>query len=271
MQRSQGDLYFQGIRVHYTLSVPDGEIPHRVLLLSGPLMTAFSWRKLMPELDDLSCLTACVDMPGYGRSTDAAGLLPGNDMAASLLWGVLDEIDAMTGANRAMWHLAAQGSACRFVMAMHDQYPDSVRSQLHISPVLDPAPVRRLVGRDRRAWYEKNIVSKKGFAAFAQKLAGYPLDAYVLDAMREPLLYPGAAAALPAAAQEPSNPLHPGFCPTMVIWGGRDPLLPDLEKALDRYMPESERHVMTNAGHLLTETHSSALRDYIRGWLRYLM
>ena len=270
MEHRQGHLSFQGVRVRYSMSLPSGEISHRILLLSGAVTTAFNWRKLLPEFEEMGCLCVCVDLPGCGREVYAPGMLPDADRAAGFVWGLLDEIDRATGAGRATWHLFAQGAGCRTVLAMHDQYPDSVRSIVNISPVFDAGCVRRLIGHDRAGWYKKNIASREGFRKLAERLAGYPLDAFVMDRMRQDLLYPDLPYAVLSTVKEPALPVHADFCPCMAIWGGHDELIGTTPQLLDKYLPGCEPHVMKNAGHFLTETHSRALRDYLRGWLKYM-
>ena len=36
-----------------------------------------------------------------------------------------------------------------------------------------------------------------------------------------------------------------------------------------RLLPDAETHALKSAGHFLMETHSRAIRDYLRGWIRY--
>ena len=36
-----------------------------------------------------------------------------------------------------------------------------------------------------------------------------------------------------------------------------------------RLLPEAESHILKSAGHFPMETHSRALRDYLRGWLKF--
>ena len=56
----------------------------------------------------------------------------------------------------------------------------------------------------------------------------------------------------------------------MVILGGRDATLTDGERALIAgHLSGAEQHVLKSAGHFPMETHSKALRDYLRGWIRY--
>ena len=56
----------------------------------------------------------------------------------------------------------------------------------------------------------------------------------------------------------------------MALWGMRDQWIGESEIAeIHRLLPEAETHVLKSAGHLPMETHSRAIRDYLRGWLRY--
>ena len=43
----------------------------------------------------------------------------------------------------------------------------------------------------------------------------------------------------------------------------------DTQSVFERLLPEAERHQLRTAGHFPMETHSRAIRDYLRGWLRY--
>ena len=86
------------------------------------------------------------------------------------------------------------------------------------------------------------------------------------------LAQPGARAALlNMLISVDEVPALPGFCPSIAIWGGSDPLLPaGTRERLSALIPELEAHIIRPAGHFLTETHSRALRDYLRGWLKYV-
>ena len=129
-------LSFHGVRVHFRFASPDGVPRERFLLLSSPMLGAFHWRKLLPELQQLKCLTVMADLPGFGRS-DCGPAVPQDDLTrANILWGVLDYVDRKTGAPGALWHLAAHGTACATILEMASLYPDSVKSQVHIAPLL---------------------------------------------------------------------------------------------------------------------------------------
>lgn len=263
-------LSFRGIRVHFRVCAPEDRPVERVMLLSSPLISSFHWRKVVPELVQLGCLTACVDLPGFGRSDCSRDVPQDGVMRANMLWGVLDEIDRQSGAPDSMWHLIGHGSACATVLEMAALYPDSVKSQVHISPLLTAPqpPDQTPPGR----WFRDTVLQKDAFRRMIEKCAGYPMDDYIVDRMRAPLLRPGARESflnmLKASRTAPECGL--GFCPAMVILGGRDATLTDGERALiDAHLAGAERHVLKSAGHFPMETHSKALRDYLRGWIRY--
>lgn len=264
-------LSFMGIRVHYTLSKPEGALKQRVLLLGSPLVTTFHWRKLLPELSQLGCLTVMVDLPGFGRSDCADGVPQDNDLRANILWGILDDVDQLTEAPLSLWHLAAHGVSCSTILRMANQYPESVKSLIHISPTFSlqnpPADPRLFMQR-----FEETSSSGERFRDVIERYSGFPLDDYVLDRMRRPLQRPGAGKTflrmLRHASSAPAEGM--GFCPTMALWGGRDELMDDYAVSeVRRLLPDAETHVLKSAGHFPMETHSKAIRDYLRGWIRY--
>ena len=262
-------LTFYGGRNHFCVVKPDTPIHSRMLLLCSPLTNTFHWRKLLPELSGLGCLAVLADLPGFGRSGCPAP--QGADVRANLMWGVLDDVDRSLGAPLSLWHLAAHGSACASILRMAVQYPDSVKSQIHIAPLFSVAPpVKR--GAGIREWYTTNILSAQRFQRMAERLAGFPMDDYIVDRMRAPLLRPGAEAAFERMLKQSAAPpkVGMGFCPTMALLGGRDPLMDEARLAQVRaLLPDAEVHQLASAGHFPMETHSKALRDYLRGWLRY--
>ena len=115
-----------------------------------------------------------------------------------------------------------------------------------------------------------HIADPRRFHRLIEHYAGYPMDDYIVDRMRRPLTRPGCRAAfarmLKYAAQPPSQGM--GFCPTMALVGGRDPLLDDTrQEQIAVLLPDAETHNIRSAGHFPMETHSKAMRDYLRGWL----
>lgn len=262
-------LSFQGVRVHFRVVRPDVPVKSRMLLLASPMTTTFHWRKLLPELSGLGCLAVLADLPGFGRSDPGA---PQNaDLRSNLLWGVLDDVDRAMGAPMSMWHLAGHGLACATILRMGVQYPDSVKSQIHVAPLFTvDAAFKRPEARER--WFDEHIANPRAFRRTVEDWSGFPMDDYIVDRMRAPLLRPGMRRTfdkmLSSALSTPR--LGMGFCPTMALLGGRDPLIdkPRLDQ-IQSLLPDAETHRLSTAGHFPMETHSKAMRDYLRGWLRY--
>ena len=147
-------------------------------------------------------------------------------------------------------------------------YPESVRSQMLISPMtVVKAP------EHPQQWYDDTILDRRRFIRYIEGLAGGSLDTFVLNRMREPLTQPGSRETFMrmfrAMRRPPEHDI--GFCPTIAIWGGADPLLGGAAmEATKQYIKEAECHVLKTAGHFPTETHYKALSDYLRGWIRYV-
>ena len=262
-------LSFSGLRVHFSVVRPDTPVHSRMLLLCSPLINTFHWRKLLPELSSLGCLAVLMDMPGFGRSD--CGAPQNTDVRANLIWGVLDDVDRSLGTPMSLWHLAAHGSACATILRMAVQYPDSVKSQVHITPTFSVSlPSHRQGGPER--WYDANIANSQHFRRMVEHYSGYPMDDYIVDRMRAPLVRPGAKEAFARMLRQSASPPRTGmgFCPTMALVGGRDPLMDEARlKQLETLLPDAEVHRLASAGHFPMETHSKALRDYLRGWIRY--
>ena len=276
-------LSFRGMRVHYRVTrPPQGEVRRRVLLLNAPLSSAFNWRLLIPELLSHDCLIAQVDLPGYGLSDCGKGVPQDAATRAQLIWGVLDEIDAATEASSQYWHLISHGSSCLTTMTMAQQAPDCVASNVFISPMLH-APIGalyrrflsgRMLEKAVERWYFDSIVNEEGLRAQLQAWFGRPVPDHVFTPMRKSLVRPGMKPQLLRLIREgfayDPEILH-SFAPKMAIWGPHDPMFTPADAAeFRRVAPDVETHVLQTGAHFPQETHSRAVCDYLRGWLRFL-
>ncbi|MCQ2437807.1 MAG: alpha/beta hydrolase [Clostridia bacterium] len=263
-------LAFHGIRVHFSVMVPEKEITNRLLLLCSPVMNTFNWRKLLPELSELGCLTVSVDLPGFGKSSCDPGAPQSILQRANIVWGILDEVDSMQNAPLSLWHLCGHGSACSTILKMARLYPESVKSQIHLSPVFYiPLP-------ESREKTEKQLIrtfeSPERFRKTVENAAAHTLDEFILEKMRKPFERENSVhtclRALKVASTPPTEGM--GFTPTMAIWGSNDPIITGVVRdKIHELLPEAEIHKLVSAGHYPMETHSKALRDYLRGWFKY--
>lgn len=264
-------IIFGGMKVHIRVVEPDQELVHRVFVLSSPMTGSFNWRKITPELSQLGCMTVIMDLPGFGMSDCGEGVPQDDESRAGVAWGIMDEIDSALDGTSSTWHLMGHGSACQTILHMANMYPDSVHSQIYISPVLEGNGVT--AGKPPRGkWFDENILNKAGYRRYMENLLGRSADDYVLDAMRRPFMRPGARRSFEdMLLRRPELSPVMGFAPMMAIWGEKDAMMDKKNlAALKNLAPEAETHVLKTAGHIPMETHSHALRDYIRGWLRYV-
>ena len=271
------------MRVHYRIvRNPEGEIRRRVLLLNAPLSSMFNWRLLIPELLSHDCLIAQIDLPGYGQSDCGRGVPQDAATRAQLVWGVLDEIDAFSSSASQYWHLISHGSSCLTTMTMAHQSPECVASNVLISPLLN-APIgkfyRSFLGKNKLdqaidRWYFDSILNRGGLQKQLHQWFGRPVPDYVLDPMRRSLVRPGMRPQLIRLVHEgfAADPeIFNSFTPMMAIWGQQDPLFTEADAAAFRKaLPDAEAHVLHTAAHFPQETHSRAVCDYLRGWLKFI-
>ena len=210
-----------------------------------------------------------MDLPGFGHSDCGAGVPQDVETRSGIIWGVLDEVDAMCEAYPATWHFIGHGTSMQTLLEMIRMHPDSVNSAVFLSPLSAPP---KLPGHtDLRAWYDAQL-QRDRFKKTMESYAGYPLDNFIIDKLRKPFMRPNARESLIKMLRSGQRQTEtvPGFCPTMVIHGGMDPLLTPEERArLNERLKEAETHTLKTSGHFPMETHSKALRDYLRGWLKY--
>lgn len=285
MYSSSRFITIHGLSVHYRIIRPAGPVRHRAFLLSSPGQSTFNWRYIVPELTGADCLCVLCDLPGYGLSECRDDVPQDHETRAQFLWGLLDALDMEEGGQLNCWHLMAHGSACGTIAQMALLQPDSAASLLMLAPILYspiPALVQQLAGhpgftRLIRAFLRRYVLSPKRFARISAALYGAPLTEKALEQLHRPALsLLGHEEMLRQLIlngyQLDMSRLNDLFMPVMILWGGRDPLLGGVIPARLRTkdLPSAEYHVLATSGHCPGETHSRAVRDFLRGWIREL-
>ena len=278
-------ITIRGLSVHYRVIRPVGSVRHRVFLLSSPGQSTFNWRYIVPELTGADCLCVLCDLPGYGLSECRDDVPQDHETRAQYLWGLLDALDMEEEGHLNCWHLMAHGSACGTIAQMALLQPDSAASLLMLAPVLYsplPAVVRTLAARPGfakliAAFLKCFVLSPKRFARITASLYGAPLPEKALSQLRRPAMSllgheEMLRQLLLTGYQLDMSRLNDLFMPSMILWGGRDPLLGGTIPARLRTkdFPSAEYHVLPAAGHCPGETNSRAVRDFLRGWIREL-
>ena len=276
-------IVIRGLNIHYRLAMPSGEIRNRVFLLSAPGFSGSCWRMLLPELTEAGCLCVVCDMPGFGKSEFSDGIPAEQALRARYLWGVLDAVDLDRDSKLCCWHMIAHGSACGTIVEMARQQPDSTASLFMVSPMLYP-PFPRAMESVVRAkafdgllggWIQRNIVSPKRFERLTRRVYGRAPQQALLEQMRAPLLRLAGhedtvRRLLLEGYRVDTAALRSLFMPCMILWGGEDRLLGGAVPARlrKRDCPNAEYHVLPSAGHCAMETHSRAVCDFLRGWIK---
>lgn len=263
---------FEEQKVRVRVVEPDTELKHRVFVLSSPVTAAFNWRKLVPELTQNDCLVVLMDMPGFGMSDCGADVSQDVARHAGMGWGIIDAVDSALGEGDSTWHIMTHGLACQTGLAMANMHPDSVSSQIYIAPLMNTENGIRTGFSSHSRWYDANIASPQGYRALAEKLFAHKVEDYVLDAMHKPFRRNGAKESfLDVLGRRTTPEPFMGFAPALVFWGEKDISADEkAREAFDKLVPEAETHVLKTAGHIPMETHSHALRDFLRGWIRYV-
>ena len=260
------------MNVHIKVIEPEGALLRRVFVLSSPVISTFNWRKILPEMNQAGALTVVMDLPGFGQSACGPGAPQDNRTRASLAWGVIDEIDAGLGEEGA-WHLMGHGSACQVLMDMANLHPDSVSSQIYICPLLAENWLHT-GGRDPRGMVPAQHRKLGGVPGLCGTSGGQAAGRICGGRHAAALSAPGGGGELFADAGQPGTaPAPAGICPGDGADGGKGPPAGPAGDGQDAGIdsrggnshPEDRR-----AAPSPMETHSHALRDYIRGWMNYV-
>ena len=278
-------ITIRGLSVHYRVVKPAGPVRHRALLVASPGHSTLCWRHIVPELTEAGCQCVLCDLPGFGLSECRDDVPLDHETRAQFLWGLLDALDLEECGQLNCWHLMAHGSACGTIAQMAMLQPDSTSSLLMISPMLySPLPkvLQAFFARPEsvrliRSWYRRNIVPPKKFAKIAARVYGAVLPEKTLRLIHKPLLKLAGHEELLRRLMTDgyrldASGLNDLFMPIMVLWGGRDPILGGTipSRLKDRDLKTAEYHTLSAAAHCPAETSSSAVRDFLRGWIREL-
>ncbi len=283
MEEGSQYISIRGLSIHYRIALPDGPVKHRVFLLCAPGFLTSCWRLILPELTGAGCLCVVCDMPGFGRGQFSDGIPADQPTRARYLWGLLDTVDLERENRLACWHLMAHGSACGTIVEMALQQPDSVASLFMVNPMLySPVPrafepiVRSgAFGALLRRWFRRSVDSPERFSRMLRRVYGRDPRKSEAELMRPPLQrlegHEDTVRRLLLEGFRVDNAAMASlFMPCMILWGGADRLVGGSIPARlrKRDCPGAEYHLLASAGHCAMETHSHAVRDFLRGWIR---
>ena len=126
-----------------------------------------------------------------------------------------------------------------------------------------------------RSWMKRNLGKSDRFNAVMTRMLGRKVPAAAAEAMRKPL------ARLIGHEDTVRRLLRESFTvdqesiqglqmPVLVLWGGADRLMGGSipQKMTQKDGLSAEYHLLKGAGHCAMLTHSHAVNDFLRGWIK---
>ena len=270
-------LCFDGTYVRFKVYAPeDGNVTRRAAFVNSPLGDAESWDALCRILAAQGCLCVAFELPGFGHTPVKAP--QDNVTRASILWGVLDEVDNSRDEPNSKWHLVSHGSGCGVTLEMTRTQTESVLSRVLIAPVTHRFNFNRRsysLGKPRKWLYRKLYQLYQSRPALflnrLQKLYGAPLEEARTDKLYRETFRDHRIDTL-FSLFEKGYWLHRDSLsvdsPVMLIWGKNDPFGPRPDERLMQSLGEVEVHYI-NSAHMPMETMPQEISEYLKGWFDF--
>lgn len=271
---AQHFITVNGYTLHYTDEGPRNGMP--VLLIHGFGSWAFTWRKEREALANAGWRVIAVDLLGSGGSDRPTAPIYTTELQAELALGLLRAL----GINAA--HLVGHSYGARVALQ---------------AAVLDPVRVQSLavLAPEAFAYKRPPVAQWLRVPALGYALAFYStaprlvptglkmvskqhgwITPAVVAGYAAPLYIAGSAAAQVWQACSPKDGRQPVpellslvRQPTLIIWGGEDPVFPaaDAHK-LAATLPHARLEIVPNVGHLPHEEAGEAVTEQLLTWLR---
>ncbi len=210
-----------------------------------------SGRYLLPTAERLSdeFHTYVPDLPGFGRSGKAKGMLDIPDLAQAALHFFDDrEVDRAT--------LVGNSMGCPVIIEFAHRYPERIDRAVLVSPAggLHNQPLRKAIGQlsadAPREPFKMATVAVPDYVRF-----GVPSTMRMFRALTQ---YPSLQRLLELRI------------PTLVVLGQRDPLLPHAHR-VDEIASQTDSHVLVvlleGAAHAINYSHPGQLAHVIRAFM----
>lgn len=262
-----------GFTLHYTDQGPRNGVP--VVLIHGFGSWAFTWRKERAVLARAGFRTLAFDMLGSGASDRPEQPIYTTELQAKLILGALTTL----GINAA--HLVGHSYGARVSMQIALLDPGRVRSLALL------APEALATARPQIAEWLKvpGIGYALAFYSTAPQLVGSGLKLVskqhdwitpdVIAGYAAPLAVRGSAAAQVWQGRSPKDGARPVpqhlaeiTAPTLIIWGGDDPVFPASDGTqLAHAMPNATLTTLPGVGHIPHEEAGERVSEILVDWL----
>lgn len=271
-----------GIRVHYRLWTPQGDMTGRVMMIHGLGGSAYSWERCVDSLLKEGLLVVAVDLPGFGYSQRRPGTDHSQKSRSRSLWQLaktVDELEDVTSGDKwiLVGHSMGGGTAAAMALSGHDNTKALVlvagalfdNSNTAGRLLVTYPPAARLA----RVILEKYALTPERISSFLSSAYGRMPEGEEIEGYLKPLLIPGTSATLIDMIKTSGNvsvdDLKQISVPVLGIWGEDDSWVP-LTNAykIQEYMPHMTLRVIEDSAHCPMETDSDEFNKILVEFIR---
>jgi len=255
-----GDVSIDDLRLHYAACGP--KTGHPVLLLHGWPTSSYLWRDVMPAIGAAGARAIALDLPGFGRSSKPPGASYSFRFYDRAIGGFLDAL-AIESLDLVVHDLGGP-------LGLHwaSQHPARVRRLGLLNTIVYPElswAVVAFVLASRLPGVKQALTSPRGLAWAMQLGVVRTLADDEIAAYQAPFGDRDARVALRKAAggnlhrdgmRDIERYMQKLPIPVRVIYGDRDPILPEVGKTfarMKRDVPHAEVTVLHGAKHFIQE------------------
>lgn len=255
-KKEEKGLFFDSIKgpIYYQVN---GKKKETLLLIHGLGASAYSWRKVIPLLEnDFKVIT--IDLWGFGKSSKDAPLDMDIDEHLQIIEDLLDylHVDKV--------HVVGNSMGAHIALWMATQLPERVDKVIAISPASDPRLVPQYIRRMK--WisnWTPLVVNHNMVRRMLLNVLGNPhnIDTEMVEAYLEPYLDAKAHLSFAASLKvieddRVFNSLPTIKKPVLTLWGERDRVIP--RKVINKIvaqLPSVELKTHPKSGHCPMEEH----------------
>ncbi|HEY4238762.1 MAG TPA: alpha/beta fold hydrolase [Kofleriaceae bacterium] len=274
MMLEQGEVVVDELRIHYAACGPKGG--HPVLLVHGWPTSSRLWREVMPALGEAGARAIAIDLPGFGGSSKPPGASYSFRFYDRAIDGFLTALGVET------LDLVVHDLGGPLGLHWAALHPARVRRLGLLNTIVYPQlswAVVAFVAASKLPGVKQWLTSPRGLAwamqfGVARKLAPDEIAAY-----QAPFAEHDARVALRKAAggnlhrdgmREIERYIQQLTIPVRVIYGDRDPILPEVGKTFARVkrdVPHAEVTVLAGAKHFVQEDRPREVAELLAQFL----
>lgn len=265
----------EGVKLHYRLYEPEGEVRGKILLVHGLGGSTYCWRETAEPLRREGYLVVSVDLPAFGYSDRSSGLEHSSEKRAEWLLGLLDHLEENKIKGDIPWTFIGHSMGAKSVTKMAQKRVEETAGLVYIGGAIynDPPQLFGDVAKYQpfelllKASIDKIILSSKIMERALNSAYGRELTEEEIEAYVKPLQRQGTARAwfdvLKSNSPAPKD-LSQFDIPALLVWGEKDSWVPPEDgKRLVDEMPEARLEIIPGEHHMPMVTAPDQVNEII--------